>query len=344
MLNLSPQQSQAFDLIMAWMKDPTSKRFVLSGYAGTGKTTLARHIEDSIDGIVFVAYTGKAANVLREKGCKNAGTIHSLLYKAQKTHDGEIEFIYCPSIGYPRLVICDEYSMVNMELIKDLERSVPKVLYLGDDFQLPPVSGGNCLRPDFKLTEVHRQALDSNIIRIATDLRNMIEPTYCDHPDFTFCRKRELDRSVFMGVDQILCGTNRTRIEWTRKYRGEGLPVKGDRVMCLKNDSEQELFNGMTAIVQENMRPGHISEIVMDIGTYKCATSAFWDTELIDKGYPKKTTFWRYACVNSVHKSQGSEWDTGLIYDEPIGATNLDKMRWRYTAVSRFKKKVWLCN
>ena len=219
-----------------------------------------------------------------------------------------------------------------------------ELLYLGDDFQLPPVSGGNSLTPDFKLTDVHRQALESNIIRVATDLRNMIEPVYCKYDDFVFQRMKDTPRHVFMGVDQILCGTNKTRLDWTRRYRGDGLPIIGERVMCLKNDREKGLFNGMTAIVQEDMRVGHISKIVLDVGTFKCATAPFWDLELNDRSYDRKITFWRYAAVNSVHKSQGSEWDTGLVYDEPIGKTNLDKMRWRYTAISRFKKKVYLVN
>src|SRR5260370_1290304 len=60
--------------------------FRLFGYAGTGKTTLARHIADGVDGEVkFAAFTGKAALVMRNKGCDNASTIHSLIYRAKES-------------------------------------------------------------------------------------------------------------------------------------------------------------------------------------------------------------------------------------------------------------------
>ena len=51
----------------------------LFGYAGTGKTTLAKHLAEHVDGrVIFAAYTGKAAH--RTKGCDDAGTLHSLIY------------------------------------------------------------------------------------------------------------------------------------------------------------------------------------------------------------------------------------------------------------------------
>ena len=60
--------------------------FRLFGYAGTGKTTLARHIADEADGEVkFAAFTGKAASVMRGKGCRGASTIHSLIYRARES-------------------------------------------------------------------------------------------------------------------------------------------------------------------------------------------------------------------------------------------------------------------
>ena len=60
--------------------------FRLFGYAGTGKTTLARYFAENVDGEVqFAAFTGKAAQVLRTKGCDNASTIHSLIYRARES-------------------------------------------------------------------------------------------------------------------------------------------------------------------------------------------------------------------------------------------------------------------
>jgi len=79
----SPQQEGALSAVAAWFKSgDTRDPFKLFGYAGTGKTTLARHFAEGIDGeVLFGAYTGKAASVLRAMGCDNASTIHQLIYR-----------------------------------------------------------------------------------------------------------------------------------------------------------------------------------------------------------------------------------------------------------------------
>jgi len=77
----SPQQDRALREVSAFMADPDRQVFYLAGYAGTGKTTLARTFAEGIEGSVcFAAFTGKAAYVLRQKGCPGATTIHSLIY------------------------------------------------------------------------------------------------------------------------------------------------------------------------------------------------------------------------------------------------------------------------
>ena len=83
----TPHQDAALKAVAAWLKDGPGSRgtpqiFRLFGYAGTGKTTLARHLAEGVDGdVVFGAFTGKAALVMRRKGCQGATTIHSLIYK-----------------------------------------------------------------------------------------------------------------------------------------------------------------------------------------------------------------------------------------------------------------------
>jgi exodeoxyribonuclease-5 len=72
----SPEQDGAMLAVSRWLKARDRPIFRLFGYAGTGKTTLARHIAEEVDGdVCFAAYTGKAALVLREKGCGEASTI-----------------------------------------------------------------------------------------------------------------------------------------------------------------------------------------------------------------------------------------------------------------------------
>lgn len=81
-MQFSPQQDKALLAVNEWLKDPDSQLFRLFGYAGTGKTTLAKHLAQGVTGgVLFAAFTGKAAHVLQTKGCEGASTIHSLIYR-----------------------------------------------------------------------------------------------------------------------------------------------------------------------------------------------------------------------------------------------------------------------
>jgi AAA domain len=78
--NWSPQQAAALRQIEEWASAPDSKQvFQLIGYAGTGKSTLAKYAAEIAPGgaPAFLAYTAKAAHVMRRKGCLGAGTIGS---------------------------------------------------------------------------------------------------------------------------------------------------------------------------------------------------------------------------------------------------------------------------
>src|SRR5205823_4944529 len=83
----TPQQDSALSAVGTWLKAKPGRRapqiFRLFGYAGTGKTTLAKHIAQHADGkVLFAAFTGKAASVMRSKGCAGATTIHATIYQA----------------------------------------------------------------------------------------------------------------------------------------------------------------------------------------------------------------------------------------------------------------------
>ncbi len=78
----SPQQDEALKEVSRWLKAGRPQVFRLFGFAGTGKTTLARRIAEDVDGdVLFASFTGKAAQVMRNKGCANARTLHSLIYR-----------------------------------------------------------------------------------------------------------------------------------------------------------------------------------------------------------------------------------------------------------------------
>ncbi len=77
------QQAAALEKVQAWLEVPDKQYFTLAGYAGTGKTTLAKYLAAGAGRVFFAAYTGKAAHVLHKAGAPNARTLHSLIYLPQ---------------------------------------------------------------------------------------------------------------------------------------------------------------------------------------------------------------------------------------------------------------------
>ena len=132
-MQFSPQQDDALKAVGNWLRDGGQQIFRLFGYAGTGKTTLAKHFASHVDGTVqFAAFTGKAAQVLRSKGAKNARTIHSLIYRprGEETVEDEEKGTSRVSptftlnrqspIAKAKLIVVDECSMVDEPLGRDL--------------------------------------------------------------------------------------------------------------------------------------------------------------------------------------------------------------------------------
>src|SRR6188508_3830737 len=182
MTQFTPHQDDALLAVADWLRarpgtGNTPQVFRLFGYAGTGKTTLARHIADGVDGEVkYAAFTGKAALVMRNKGCDGASTIHSLIYRAKESgvEQPSFELWDDAPASKAKLIVIDECSMVDAELGRDLLSFGVPVLVLGDPAQLPPIQAGASsggffteAEPDVMLTEVHRQAQDNPIVRLS---------------------------------------------------------------------------------------------------------------------------------------------------------------------------------
>ncbi len=87
-MKFSAQQDRALVACAEWLArwrsgDREQQVFYLAGFAGSGKTTLAKHLAADVDGrVLFCAYTGKAAHVLASKGCRDATTIHRMIYQS----------------------------------------------------------------------------------------------------------------------------------------------------------------------------------------------------------------------------------------------------------------------
>ncbi len=356
------QQDKALKQVIAWAKDDKSKQqvFRLFGYAGTGKTTLAQEIANAVGGVVlFAAYTGKAALVLRSKGCEASSTIHSLIYRAEEDGNGAMRFKLNNSsaVRDARLVIIDEGSMVDGALGADLLSFGRKVLVLGDPFQLKPVHGEGFftapgVEPDVMLTDVERQAKENPIIYLSKTIREGQGIRCGTYGETKVIRQRDVNRADVMAADQILVGRNKTRRSYNsrmrqlRGYSGD-IPCTGERLVCLRNNSEKGLLNGSlwdTAearlIVQGDARG---VEIVVD-------SADFADLGQVESTVPiefflgtEDTLTWQdlrgvdqftYGDTLTVHKSQGSQWPFVYLFDESWAFRD---QRWQhlYTGITR---------
>jgi exodeoxyribonuclease V len=365
MPQFTSHQEAALKSVADWLKDKSVARnarkiFRLFGYAGTGKTTLARHIADTVDGKVhFAAFTGKAALVMRSKGCDGATTIHSLIYRPRDSGEEMPEFFLWDDApaSKAKLIVIDECSMVDAELGRDLMSFDVPVLVLGDPAQLPPVQGGGYFteaEPDAMLTEVHRQAQDNPIIRLSMDIRAGRTLEVGNYGDTQVVRRDDLDPQRVLEADQILVGRNATRRAYNmriRERRGfkDALPSAGDKLVCLRNNRKKGLFNGGLWMVKERSarKSGVMSMRLLPDETMgarpikvsvrpECFTSGI---EQFDWPRRKPYDEFDYGYVLTVHKAQGSQWDDVVLFDESFAFQD-GRERWLYTGVTRAAKKL----
>src|ERR1700732_2606432 len=230
MTTFTPHQDSALKAVADWLKAKPGKNgtppvFRLFGYAGTGKTTLARHIADGVDGEVkFAGFTGKAALVMRNKGCDNASTIHSLIYRARESgvEQPSFELWDDAPASKAKLIIIDECSMVDAEMGRDLMSFDCPLRVLADPAQLPPIQGGGFFtdsEPDAMLTEVHRQAQDDPIARMSMDVREGRELGIGRYGESEVVSSNDLDPARVMSADQVLVGRNNTRRAYNMRVR-----------------------------------------------------------------------------------------------------------------------------
>ncbi|MBB3233986.1 ATP-dependent DNA helicase [Phyllobacterium endophyticum] len=371
-MQLSPQQDEALRAVSKWLKDGRSPIFRLFGYAGTGKTTLARYFAEHIEGDVqFAAFTGKAAQVLRSKGASNARTLHSLIYRPRGEEAVENETTGKTSIAptfslnrqspvsKAKLIVVDECSMVDEQLGRDLMSFGTPILVLGDPGQLPPISGGGFFtehEPDFLLSEIHRQARDNPIIRLALDVREGREFTFGDFGAAKVISKTDVTQELVLGADQVLVGTNRTRRRYNQRLRelkgfSASFPQAGDKLVCLRNDPAKGLLNGslwkvMTSS-RETVKPGinllvapEDEEPGRGVAKIKLLKSQFDDPDAeIPWQTKKRFDDFDYGYALTTHKAQGSQWDEVVLFDESYAFRDT-RERWLYTAITRAAERL----
>ena len=163
---------------------------VLTGGAGTGKTTVLRLVHDVAERagvpVLQMALSGRAAQRLRTATGREASTIAAFLRAAA---------LRLVDPASEPLIIIDESSMLDLPLTYSLVRALParaRLLLVGDPYQLPPIGFGLSFHvlaaspsvPRVELVEIHRQAQSSGIPQIADAVRHGVAPSL---PDFAGC-------------------------------------------------------------------------------------------------------------------------------------------------------------
>lgn len=252
----------------------------ISGYAGTGKSTLVKYIIAALNvnpgiDVAYVAFTGKAAEVLRHKGCANATTAHKLLYKAKPMPDGKFRFIPRDILENPyKVIVVDEVSMLPLDLWNLLLSHKVYIIACGDPFQLPPISKDTDNRilehPHVFLDEIMRQAKESEIIRITMDIREGKALECFSGNEVQVINKNDIVSGMYSWADQVITATNKMRNDvnalMRQLYERDPEPQVNDKVICLRNCWEQLDDLGETALVNGTI--GTITEIEKQYARY----------------------------------------------------------------------------
>ena len=236
----------------------------IAGYAGTGKSTLVKFIIAALnvapENVAYVTFTGKAASVLRHKGCPNAMTAHKLLYYSKRLPNGKFVFTPRTSLeGEYKVIVVDEISMLPKELWELLLRHKVYIIACGDPFQLPPINknaDNHVLdTPHIFLDEIMRQAEESEIIRLTMNIREGKSIQYQRGNEVQVVSPDDVVSGMYDWADQIICATNKKRLDintYMRAAAGRGeLPEDGDKIIACRNcwdiidtTGENALVNG----------------------------------------------------------------------------------------------------
>lgn len=347
---MSLSEEQSFVVNSLFSKIKTEKVLKIGGFAGTGKSTIVKHITETLDDWAVCAYTGKAANILRKKGIEDASTIHSLIYVPKVDGSGNIVldkngtpiFILNPNLDCAGIII-DEASMVNQEIYEDLLSFSIPLIFVGDHGQLPPIGTDINLmaKPDFTLETIHRNA--GEIAHFAEFIRKGYRPAaYAPRSKgaVTFMSKNTAEKH-YQEVDQIICGFNQTRVEINRhvrtaKGKTNDWPTVGEKVMCLRNDKTHGVFNGMQGTVdllytnpknKMSFRSNDKNyEVLFDPTQFNKEKYSFSG----DRNDPIPFDFCEAI---TCHKAQGDEWENVMVIEQKCSLW--DFRRWAYTAASR---------
>ena len=353
---------------------------IITGGPGTGKTTIMKGIvelfrllnklsyEKLDQKVALLAPTGRAAKRMSEATNMRASTIHRFLKWSKETNKFQVNEYNKSKVEF---VLLDEASMIDTYLMASLLKGLSancKIVLVGDDHQLPSVGPGDVLHDLIQcqklevveLKELYRQGNDSNIIKLAYDIRNqsISEDIFNIDEDLTFIKcssdevisniceishtYKDLDYKDFQilapmykginGIDEInrcvqMIFNPKSSDKKENKIGGD-IIREGDKVIQLVNMPDDNVYNGDIGLVEKiKLNPKKEIYIDFDYNEVKYTPANFINFKL--------------AYSISIHKSQGSEFDVVVI---PIvkGYRKMLYQKLIYTAVTRAKKKLYL--
>jgi exodeoxyribonuclease V len=290
-ITLSDDQSAAYQTVAKWFanggivhpQQNNPQLLTLSGFAGTGKSTLTSLLAQEFKTAIrfaFCALSGRAASILGTKlqeqgitfgdGGHYCGTIHRLIYKPIENDKGEV--IYWaknPKLDYD-MIILDEASMISEDIFRDLSSYGIDILAVGDHGQLPPIEGKFSLMksPILCLEKIHRQAQENPIIHLSMIIRETgkIPLSFANNNhistvpksqlvDFLRQEYKEKQNPNDLMDSVILCYMNATRNKLNTMIRNivfgtvSPIPLANDITICLRNVAQSKskqppLYNG----------------------------------------------------------------------------------------------------
>lgn len=262
----TPQQQEAFGALALFLQIFQQDHvFILTGYAGTGKTSIISALVNTLPKLnkraVLLAPTGRAAKVMTFYSGRTALTVHKKIYRKENAATVDLRFKLAENLQEDTLFIVDEASMINNQgqtffsqgVLDDLVRYVQSgkrcsLMFVGDTAQLPPVGllespalDSDYLNREFgldvsgyELTDVVRQQKDSGILFNATAIREMIRLDDQTHayayPQFVTNGFRDLFR---MTGDRLIEGLH---------YAYDNYGLENTMVICRSNRSAN-LYN-----------------------------------------------------------------------------------------------------
>jgi len=366
--NLSSDQK---DAISGMLKSPIA---IISGPAGSGKTTILKRIVDVIEGygekVVIASFTGKAvARIKKVLDRQDPQTLHMLLKKP-------VDF---------DVLIIDEASMVSSSLFHQVLTTFDhyfRLYLIGDVSQLPPIEWGRPFYdlmktkkiPTFFLTKCHRfYEEDGEINGILENANGMIKKkdwSWVERNNFKILKNCSIDKvvktvinsKISMNQFTIICPYNKPLNEINQKCSKMFLPESisftdstgkiwriGDRVVNLKNNYELNIMNGDEGFITEFTQSGIKVKFGSQETEFLFSSSTLDDIEENEdedlnevEKTPMTTKQLNQSYAMTIHKSQGSEWDFVLLYLPNNSPSGFMTKNLFYTAITRARQCLWI--